>query len=195
MTRKKTDKVSNAGDSAQSLAIRKSHLGEAFYLTGHGILRHCVHIQEFAGQSDLIAERYMTIVTPSFNATMAWAQPILFREAVSETGECFAYPQLLGDPGQNQDARAVCERLVFTEPLGHWIAIDQCEDCGEFYHSINILEEDYLVFFHDFAELLDATLLPHLIDNDDHPTYQRLQAILDELVDDESSNEYGEEGE
>lgn len=165
----------------QTLTIRKSHLGEAFYLSGNGILRHCVLIQEFLGETALIVERYMTVIHPSFSAAAICAQPVLFREAISESGERFAYPQILYGEHPIEDAKTQVEQQAFEELLGHWITIDECEDCGNFCHSDRILYKDDLLDDQSFAQQLDSALLPHVIVDGSHPINKHLQDFLAEV--------------
>jgi hypothetical protein len=183
MTRKIFSTASDSGNFNQPLAIRRPDLGEAFNLTGKGVLRQCVHIQERFGTSHLTTDRYLAVSPSVVGVASTWASPVLFYEAISQCGYRFAFPQILDEEYPLQDPRTECEQGALAERLGHWITMDRCDDCEEYYYSMGFFDENERFHVEGFESALDSSLLADTIDCDDHHIIQHLESALLELTD------------
>jgi hypothetical protein len=182
MTRKMFSTASDSGNFNQPMTIRRPDLGEAFNLTGKGILRQCVHIQERFGTSHLTTDRYLAVSPSVAGVASTWGSPVLFYEAISQCGDRFAFPQILDEEYPLQDPRTECEHDALGERPGHWITLDRCEDCDEFHYNKAFFDENERLHVEGFETALDSSLLADTIDCDDHPVILLLQGALSDLL-------------
>lgn len=173
-----------------SLEARKPHLGEDFYRTGNMVARLIVHTQEIVGVSDVVGNRFMPVTQSALGPILTWAKHALFFETVSETGEHFADPQILGEDPSTPAAWKKCESEMLDMPLMHWMSIEPCEDCGGYQLGIGSLVDNDQLGRQDFEVQLDAALAPNLIDSADHPMARRLRAIFSHDEEDEALSDW-----
>jgi hypothetical protein len=170
------DLTSNNPNTDQPLEIRKPRPDESFYLTGNTGVRYCVGVQERVGPSEPVSYRYLPVIEPALSAIVADIHLVLFHEADTKSGKCFAFPQVGGKDRLLPKAWRRCEKEVFKEPLQHWVHIGYGEDLGGYQLHLEFRQAKGHIHNPDFDRQLDAALAPHIIDDVDHPLVRRLRA-------------------
>lgn len=160
----------------QPIVVGKPGPGVSFYFTGNVMAGYCILVQERVGSSGLLGLHYLPVEGPALSALVPWIKLVVYREVRTETGEYYAFPQVLGEDQLNPDDWQACECRVFDEPIRHWIYIDYID--GGYEHSIGTQVQDDLLDGSYFNQQLDAALAPFVIDSVDNPVVKRLRMLF-----------------
>lgn len=174
-------RVSKIKARRSAIAIRKSRPNEMVYRTGEVEHRNCLCVHEKIHSDGVLQLRYRALNEPARRAMVDWSSGVLFHEMVAESGERFAYPQVLSEEKSISPAWRATEKALFQEPLYLWVYIAEKKRRGRYQVGTHYAMEARPVHNPLFREQLNEALKPDLIETLDHPVVRRLQTIFGDL--------------